>query len=80
MRISHVLIPVGNGYLDGICVFDTIQVYIPCKNVSYLGEIALLSMWFRMVLTQILTQVYKDKSHLDMCTRYLCLAGITILI
>lgn len=36
MRTSHVLIPVGNGCLNGICVLDTIQVYVPCKDVHTL--------------------------------------------
>ena len=29
------------------------------QETWYLGEIAVVSIWFRMVLTQIVTQVYK---------------------
>lgn len=28
---------------DNICVFDTIEVYIPCKKPSYLGTLAVVS-------------------------------------
>ena len=45
---------------DGIFVVDTIRVYIACKNLSYIGKIALVPMWVRMVLTQIRTRVYED--------------------
>ena len=41
MRISHVLISGMYWVFDGGFVFDVIQVYIPCKNLSYLGKIAL---------------------------------------
>ena len=51
--------------------FNITQVYIPCKEPSYLGKIILVSVRFKMVLTQTITRVYKD---------YLILTCITILI
>ena len=35
------------------------------QEPSYVGTIALVSIWFRMELTQIITWVYKGFSHLD---------------
>ena len=32
----------------------------PCTKPSYLGKIVLVSKWFRIVLTQMITWVYKD--------------------
>ena len=46
------------------------------QGISYPGKIALVSIWSRMVLTQIITQVYKD-SHLEIRTKYEYLTGIT---
>ena len=45
---------------DGICVSDTIRVYILYKNPSYLGKIVVVSIWrSRMEWIQRRTQVYK---------------------
>ena len=49
------------------------------QEPSYLGKIALLSIWFGMVLTQIVTQVYKF-SHLATTIKYRYLNKFTILI
>ena len=63
---------------DGIFVFNTIQVYTPCKNLDYPSKISLISIWIRMVLTQKVTQICKDRfSHLEMPTKYQYLTGIT---
>ena len=32
------------------------------QDPSYVGKVSLVSIWFRMVLTQIITQVYKKFS------------------
>ena len=45
---------------DSIFVSDTIWVYKPSKNNHAQSKIALVSIWFRMVSTQIRTWVYKD--------------------
>ena len=45
---------------------------------SYLDKFAIVSIWFRMGLTQISTQEYKD-FHLDIPTKYQYLTGCTIL-
>ena len=42
-------------------------------------KITIVSIWLRMVLTQIITQVCKD-SQFDISTKYQYLSGITILI
>ena len=39
-----------------------------------------VSTWFRMILTQLITWVYKDSSHFDEPTKYQYLTCITILI
>ena len=44
----------------------------------YLNKFVIVSIWFRMGLTQISTQVYKD-FHLDIPTKYQYLTGSTIL-
>jgi hypothetical protein len=46
------------------------------QEPSYLGKITLV--WFRMVLTQIITWVYKDS--LTLPTNYQYLTGVIILI
>jgi hypothetical protein len=45
-----------------------------------IGKIAQLAICFRMILTQIVTHVYKKIPHLDIPTRYQYYTGITILI
>jgi hypothetical protein len=50
------------------------------QEFSYLGKIALLSISFSMILTQIITQVYKDSLTLTYTSSIKYLAGITILI
>ena len=49
------------------------------QEPSYLGKVALISIWFRMVFTQTKTQVYKD-SHLEIPTKYQYLTDVTTLI
>ena len=49
------------------------------QESSYLGKTIVVSIWSRMVLTQIMIRIYKD-SHLDIFTKYQDLIGITILI
>lgn len=49
------------------------RTFIPMQNLS-------VSTWFGMVLTQIVTWVYKDFSHLEAPTKYQYLSGITNLI
>ena len=48
------------------------------QEPSYLGKITVVSIWFRMVLTQIMTWVCKDSFTFP--TKYQCLTGVTILI
>lgn len=44
----------------GIFVFDTIRVHISMQEPSQLGKIVLASIWFTMLLIQIMTRVSKD--------------------
>ena len=68
-----------------IWIFDVfLMKFIPfslytMQEPSYLGKVALLSIWFGMVLTQIVTQVYKF-SHLATTIRYRYLNKFTNLI
>jgi hypothetical protein len=83
MRISQIFLGTRRIWIfDGISVFKTIWVYIPCKKHSYLEKNALESIWSRMLLTQIIvTRVYKERfSQLDIPTNYEYLTGIIILI
>ena len=57
LRMSHVFAPIGYGYLAMFYVSIAIQIHIPCKNL-HVQEMLLI--WFRMVLTQITSSVYKD--------------------
>ena len=50
------------------------------QELSTSGKIALVSKWFKVVLTQIITRVYNEFSHLQMPTKYGNLTSITILI
>ena len=68
------VIPLGYGYLT--VVFFLISLYI-MQGPSYLGKIALVSIWFRWYWSCIKTRVYKDFS-LDKPTKYEYLTGITI--
>jgi hypothetical protein len=61
LRISHFLIPVGYGYLAYFHFRSHSGLYT-LQDPSHLGKIALISIWFRMVVTQLITPVYKD-SH-----------------
>ena len=79
MWISHVLIPVGYGYLP-VLLFSIPFGSHAMQEFSYLGKIALLSISFSMILTQIITQVYKDSLTLTYTSNIKYLAGITILI
>ena len=54
---------------DGIFVFGTIQVYIPCEK---------LSTWFRMVLIQIVTRIYKDTLTLRYPSNIMYFIDVTI--
>lgn len=49
------------------------------QEPSYLDEFSLVSIWFGIVLTQILTWVYKD-SHLHIPIKYQDLTDIKMLI
>ena len=49
------------------------------KPSSFLGKIAPVLIWIRMVLIQIITWVYKAP-HLDIPTKYQYLTGVAILI
>ena len=64
---------------DGVFVFNSFWVYIRCRNLYTWAKSPLVSRWFRMILTQIITWVHKD-SHLDLPTKYQYLTGISILI
>ena len=50
------------------------------QEFLYLGTFALVLIWFRMVLTQILTWVYEDFLTLTYPPNIKILIGITILI
>ena len=50
------------------------------QEPSYLSKMALVWIWIRMVLTLIISQVYKRFSHLDIPTKHQILTGVTILI
>ena len=54
------LILLGYEYLMVFLFFNLIRVYISIQESSYLGKIAIVSIWFRMVLTQMTTRVCKD--------------------
>ena len=45
---------------DDILIFNTFRLYIPFKNSRTLDKITLVSIWFRTVLTQIISRAYKD--------------------
>jgi hypothetical protein len=49
------------------------------QEPTYLGKRAPVSVWFRMVLTQIMTRMYKDSLTLTYPFKYEDLTGITIL-
>jgi hypothetical protein len=57
-----------------------------CEPIQYVGLCTmqepanLVSIPFRMVLTQLITHVYKRFSHLDISTKYQYLIRITILL
>ena len=78
MRTSLFLIPVGYEYLMVFCFQYGLGLYT-MQEPSYLNKITLLYMWYRMVVTQIITWVYKD-SHLDIPTKYQNLTSVTILL
>ena len=59
MRISIFLIPLGYGYLTAFLFWYHSGLYAMQKPL-YLGKIILVSIWVRMVLTQIITRAYKD--------------------
>lgn len=67
---------------DGIFYFDIKGVYMPCKNLHfiYLGNIALVSIWSRMMYTQIITRVHKNSLTLTYPCNINILSGMTILI
>ena len=45
---------------DGIVLWLLFGSIYTMQESSYLGNITLVSIWFRMVLTQIITHVYKN--------------------
>ena len=63
MRILYLLtgIGMGMGHLTAILFSISFgSIYCTMHELSYLNKITLVSIWFRMVLTQITTHVYKD--------------------
>ena len=50
------------------------------QELTYLGKRAPISVWFRMVLTWIITQMYKDSLTLTYPFKYEHLTSITLLI
>ena len=50
------------------------------QKPSYIGKRTLTSTWFTMVLTQVITHVHKDFSHLDIPTKTTIVFGVTVLI
>ena len=58
MRIPHFLIPVEYGCFSSFCWCHSCLKTL--QEPWYLGKIALVSIWFRLVLTQIITRGYKD--------------------
>jgi hypothetical protein len=76
MSISHFLIPVQYGCLTAFLLRYHSGIYI-MQEPWYIGRVTLVSMWFRMVLTQIITRVDKRLSPLDIPTKYQYLTGIT---
>ena len=59
MRLPHSLIWVGYGYLLIILFWYYSGLYI-MQELSHLGEIALVSIWFRISSSQMETQAYKN--------------------
>ena len=46
-----------------VWVFDDIFIFEPCKNLLNPGKIALLFLWFTMVMNQIMTQGFSHLVH-----------------
>ena len=61
---SIFLIPVGYGIWHYFCFWDHSCLYT-MQEPWWLGKIALVSIWFRIILNQILTPVYKDSLIFD---------------
>ena len=59
MRISHFSMSVGYGYFENILILILFSLYTR-QEPSNAGKIALVSIWFRVVLTQPITRIYKD--------------------
>ena len=59
LRISHFVNTIRVWLFHIIIFSDTIQIYLPSKNLHTQVKIALVSIWFRMVLTPTITQVHK---------------------
>ena len=60
MRISQILIPIYYGYLAEFYVLEIIWLYTSCNNSHTWPKIALVPIWFRMILTEIISQLCKD--------------------
>ncbi len=60
MRISLFLIPVRYAYLRIFLFLIPFGVYIAFKEPTSLGKITLVSLWCKMVFTQMITWVYQD--------------------
>ena len=58
------------GYLTIFFCFLNHSSQYTMLGSSYMGEIALVSIWFRMACTHIITQLYKEFCHLDISTIY----------
>ena len=59
MRVSYFLIPSRNECLTNLCYQYHSGLYT-IQEPSHLGKIAQVPIWFRMLLTPIITRVYKD--------------------
>ena len=59
MKISHFLLSVGYGYFMVFLFWYPLGLY-SMQELSYLDRFMIVSLWFRMKLTQIMTWVYKD--------------------
>ena len=60
VKISQFLLPVGYGYSLTIFCFQYHSGLYTMQEPSYLGRIAEISIWFRMVLTQMVIWIYTD--------------------
>jgi len=55
-----IFIDTNSAWILDAFVSNTIWIYTPCKKPSSLRKVVPLAVWFRIVLTQMITWVYKD--------------------